>query len=247
MKLDRSPVVRIPFSVETLSEPIAFCFSGGKDSVMALSEIQRRGEYRVTELVTTVTDAYERVSMHGVRRELLRSQAESLGLPVTEVVVPPQSSNAIYEREMGMAFCRIRDKGIRRIGFGDIFLEDLRAYRERQLEALGLSCLFPLWKKATGPLARKFMDEGYRALTVCVDSGVLDGSFTGRPFDAEFLDDLPAGVDRCGENGEFHTFVFDGPIFSRPIEIAGGKIVQRDGFFFYDLLPSGAGQAGRIR
>ena len=207
---------------------------------MALWEIQKMGQFRVTELVTTVTDAHDRVSMHGVRRELLRRQAESLGFPVTEVVVPPQSSNAIYEREMGMAFSRIRRKGIRRIAFGDIFLEDLRAYRERQLEALGLSCFFPLWRNPTRALARKFIDEGFRAVTVCVDARVLDGSFAGRRFDAAFLDDLPAEVDPCGENGEFHTFVFDGPLFSRPIEFTGGKRVRRDDFFFHDLLPGAA-------
>lgn len=237
----RFSVVRTTFSVENLIEPIALCFSGGKDSVMALWKIQRRGECRVTQLVTTVTDAYERVSMHGVRRGLLRRQAEFLGLPVTEVVVPPQSSNAIYEREMGLAFLRIREKGIRRIAFGDIFLEDLRAYRERQLEALGLSCFFPLWKMPTRSLARRFIDEEFRAVTVCVDPKVLDGSFAGRQFDKAFLNDLPSEVDPCGENGEFHTFVFDGPIFSRSIEFTGGKRVRRDGFIFYDLLPGAAG------
>lgn len=226
--------------METLSEPIALCFSGGKDSVMALWEIQKRGECRVTELVTTVTDAYDRVSMHGVRRELLRRQAESLGIPVTVVVVPPQSSNAIYEREMGMAFSRIREKGIRRIAFGDIFLEDLRAYRERQLEAVGLGCFFPLWKKPTRPLARTFIDGEFRAVTVCVDPKVLDGSFAGRRFNSAFLDDLPPQVDPCGENGEFHTFVFDGPTFSRPIEFTEGQRVRRDGFHYCDLLPGAA-------
>ena len=203
---------------------------------MALQEIRKRGEYRVAELVTTVTDAYDRVSMHGVRRTLLRRQAESLGLPLVEVVVPPESSNAGYEREMGKAFSNIRDKGIRRVAFGDIFLEDLRDYRERQLSASGLTCLFPLWKKPTRSLARTFIDEGFRAITVCVYSKMLDESFAGRYFDVAFLDDLPSGIDPCGENGEFHTFVFDGPIFSQPIEFAGGTVVERDGFFFYDLL-----------
>lgn len=219
-----------------MSEPIALCFSGGKDSALALQEIRRRGEYRVAELVTTVTDAYDRVSMHGVRRALLRRQAESLGLPVTEVAVPPEASNAAYEREMGKAFSGIRKKGIRRIAFGDIFLEDLRDYRERQLGASGLTCLFPLWKKPTRLLARTFIDQGFRAVTVCVDSKVLDRSFAGRCFDAAFLRDLPGGVDPCGENGEFHTFVFDGPVFSRPIDFEHGEIVNRDGFFFCDLV-----------
>lgn len=220
-----------------MSEPIALCFSGGKDSAMALQEIRRRGEYRVAELVTTVTDAYDRVSMHGVRRALLRRQAESLGLPLVEVTVPPESSNAVYEREMGKAFSRIRDKGIRQVAFGDIFLEDLRDYRERQLAASGLTCLFPIWKRPTRSLAQTFIDEGFRAVTVCVYSKVLDESFAGRHFDAAFLNDLPDSVDPCGENGEFHTFVFDGPIFSRPIEFTGGTVVERDGFFFHDLLP----------
>ena len=220
-----------------MSEPIALCFSGGKDSAMALHEIQRRGEYRVTELLTTVTNAYDRVSMHGVRRALLRRQAESMGLPLAEVVVPPEASNAIYEREMGKAFSRIRDTGIRRVAFGDIFLEDLRNYRERQLEAKRLSCLFPIWKQPTRSLAQSFIDEGFRAVTVCVDSKVLSESFAGRCFDAAFLGDLPGEVDPCGKNGEFHAFVFDGLIFSRPIEFTHGEIVKRDGFFFYDLLP----------
>ena len=220
-----------------MTEPIALCFSGGKDSAMALQEIRRRGEFRVAELVTTVTDAYDRVSMHGVRRTLLRRQAESLGLPVTEVVVPPESSNAVYEREMGKAFSSIRDRGISRIAFGDIFLEDLRDYRERQLAASGLTCLFPLWRKPTRSLARTFTEEGFRAVTVCVYSKVLDESFAGRLFDAAFLNDLPGSVDPCGENGEFHTFVFDGPIFSRSIEFTGGTVVERGSFFFYDLVP----------
>ena len=203
---------------------------------MALREIRRRGECRVAELVTTVTDAYDRVSMHGVRRVLLRGQAEALGFPLTEVVVPPESSNAIYEREMGKAFSRIRNKGICQVAFGDIFLEDLRDYRERQLAASGLTCLFPIWKRPTRSLTQTFIDEGFRAVTVCVDSKVLDESFAGRHFDVAFLNDLPGSVDPCGENGEFHTFVFDGPIFSRPIEFAHGEIVERDGFFFCDLL-----------
>ena len=222
--------------IAPLREPIAFCFSGGKDSAMALWEIQRRGEYRVEQLITTVTDAYDRVSMHGVRRGLLRRQTESLDLPLVEVAVPPEPSNAAYEQEMAKAFCGVRDKGIRRVAFGDVFLEDLRNYRERQLSSSGLTCLFPLWKKPTRSLARTFIKEGFRAITVCVDSRVLDESFAGRLFDEEFLCALPGKIDPCGENGEFHTFVFDGPIFSRPIEFTCGETVKRDGFLFCDLL-----------
>lgn len=219
-----------------MSEPIAFCFSGGKDSMMALHEIQRSEEYSVVKLITTVTDAYDRVSMHGVHRALLGKQAESLGLPVTEVVVPPQSSNTIYEQKMGEAFSVISKRNIRKVAFGDIFLQDLRNYREKQLAEWGLDSLFPLWNKQTEFLARDFIAEGFRAITVCVNLKVLDESFVGRPFDTAFLDDLPSNIDPCGENGEFHTFVFDGPILSEPIEFTGGVKVKRDGFFFYDLL-----------
>ena len=221
-------------------EEIVLCFSGGKDSVMALHELRRAAGYRVVELLATVTDAYDRVSMHGVRRTLLRGQAASLGLPVREVVVPVPSSNAIYERAMGEAFGAFRERGIERVAFGDIFLEDLREYRERQLAASGLQGLFPLWERPTSALARTFIEAGFRAVTVCVDSSVLDESFVGRPFDGAFLADLPPAVDPCGENGEFHTFVHDGPGFARPIDFSPGATVRRDGFFFHDLLPKDA-------
>ncbi len=226
-----------------MNEPIAMCFSGGKDSAIALDRIRRRGEHRVVALLTTVTGAYDRVSMHGVRRELLRQQADAIGLPLTEIVVPPQSSNAIYEREMGKAFARLHASGIRRVAFGDIFLEDLREYRERQLAACHLEGLFPLWKQPTADLARSFIRDGFRAITVCVNPASLDRSFAGRPFDDAFLADLQPDIDPCGENGEFHTFVFDGPIFAQPIVVARGVTVERDGFVFCDLVsqPDGAG------
>ena len=174
--------------------------------------------------------------MHGVRRTLLREQADALGLPLTEVVVPPRSSNAIYEREMGTAFARLHADSIRRVAFGDIFLEDLREYRERQLAASNLECVFPIWKRPTPVLARSFIREGFTATTVCVNPAMLDASFTGRHFDAAFLADLPANVDPCGENGEFHTFVSDGPIFTRPIAVSPGVVVEREGFVSCDLL-----------
>ena len=212
------------------------CFSGGKDSALALHELQRSGAYRVETLLTTVTDAYDRVSMHGVRRALVRDQAASIGIPLVEVVVPPQSSNEIYERAMAAAFDRLRDDGIRRVAFGDIFLEDLREYRERQLAASGLECLFPIWRQPTAALARSFIRDGFRAVVVCVNPKVLDASFVGRSFDAAFLADLPDGVDPCGENGEFHTFVWAGPILPRPIPVRRGEVVERDGFVFCDLV-----------
>ncbi|MDP6579616.1 MAG: adenine nucleotide alpha hydrolase [Vicinamibacterales bacterium] len=219
-----------------MSEAIAMCFSGGKDSALALQDIRQQSGHQVVELLTTVTDAYERVSMHGVRRTLLREQAAAVGIPLTEVVVPPQSSNAIYEREMGKAFARVRADGIRRVAFGDIFLEELRAYREHQLAEWDLEGLFPLWKQDTATLARAFIGDGFQAMAVCVNPARLDASFAGRAFDDTFLADLPPDVDPCGENGEFHTFVSDGPIFSRPIAVSRGAVVERSGFVYCDVL-----------
>lgn len=216
------------------------CFSGGKDSVLALSEIARAGTYSVDILLTTVTDEYNRVSMHGVRRTLLLQQAAAIGVPLTEVVVPPATTNEAYEREMGRAFARLRETGIRRVAFGDIFLEDLRRYRERQLSAWDLECVFPLWQRDTSQLARQFVAAGYKAVLVCVNPKVLDASFAGRAFDSALLADLPSDVDPCGENGEFHSFVFDGPVFRQPVGIAPGPVVERDDFVFADLVPRGA-------
>lgn len=224
-------------------ESIAMCFSGGKDSALALSELARAGTYSVDVLLTTVTGEYDRVSMHGVRRALLREQAAAIGIPLTEVVVPPGTTNAIYEREMGRAFAGLRAAGIRRVAFGDIFLEDLRAYRERQLAAWDLECIFPLWQRDTAQLAREFVAAGFEAVLVCVNPAVLDASFAGRAFDAALLAELPPGVDPCGENGEFHSFVFDGPIFRRPVAIAPGPVVERDDFVFSDLVPQHAAGA----
>ena len=223
-----------------MSEPIAMCFSGGKDSALALRALQLSGRYRIEALVTTVTDAYDRVSMHGVRRALVRDQAAAIGIPLIEVVVPPQSSNKIYERAMEEAFDRLHGDGIRRVAFGDIFLEDLREYRERQLAASGLECLFPIWRQPTAALARSFIRDRFKAVAVCIDPAVLDASFAGRSFDAGFLAELPEGVDPCGENGEFHTFVWDGPILPRPIPVTRGDVVERDGFVFCDLLAADA-------
>lgn len=216
-------------------EPIAMCFSGGKDSCLALRALHRDAKYRVETLITTVTDAYDRVSMHGVRRSLLREQAGSLGIPLAEVVVPPQSSNEVYERAMGRGFDRQYAAGIRRVAFGDIFLEDLREYRERQLAECGLEAVFPIWGRPTDELARSFIGDGFEAVTVCISLSMLDASFAGRAFDEAFLEDLPPDTDPCGENGEFHTFVSAGPIYSRSIPVARGEVVERDGFVFCDL------------
>jgi len=218
-------------------EPVALAFSGGKDSSLSLHALRAEDRFEVAALVTTVTEGYDRISMHGVRRSLLREQAASIGLPLTEVTIPPRASNEIYERAMGEAFTRLGDRGIRRVAFGDLFLEDVRDYRLRQLGALGLECEFPLWGRPTGALARTFVDEGFRARIVCLDPAALDASFGGRTFDGAVLADLPEGVDPCGENGEFRTFVFEGPIFGRPVAVSVGEVVERDGFWFCDLLP----------
>ncbi len=219
-----------------MAERIAMCHSGGKDSLMSLYELRCDDRYEVDVLVTTVTEGYDRISMHGVRRTLLHQQAESLGVPLEEVTIPPRASNEIYEHSMAEVLMQIRETGIQKVAFGDIFLEDLRAYRERQLDALGMECLFPVWQRQTDELASTFIDLGFRAITTCVDPKRLDESFVGRMIDREFLDDLPAGIDPCGENGEFHSFVFDGPILEWPIDVTRGEVVCRDSFFYCDVV-----------
>jgi len=217
-------------------ERILFCWSGGKDSAMALHALLQEKDVHVAGLLTTVTEGFERVSMHGVRRELLYRQAESIGLPLQEVYIPPQCVNPIYEARMEAAMRSAVEQGIRRVAFGDIFLEDLRAYREKNLARVGMEAIFPIWKRDTRELARNFVDLGFRARAVCVDPRVLDRSFAGRELDESFFRDLPNEADPCGENGEFHTFVYDGPIFQKPVKCRTGKVVERDSFVFCDLL-----------
>jgi uncharacterized protein (TIGR00290 family) len=218
-------------------EPILFCWSGGKDSALALRTLLRQNNVRVAALLTTVTEGYDRISMHGVRHELLRRQAESLRLPLHEVFIPPKCGNPIYEARMEEALLLYFQQGIRRVAFGDIFLEDLRLYREKNLARVAMQALFPIWRRDTRDLIREFHAARFRSVAVCIDSRVLDLSFAGRELDASFFADLPPGVDPCGENGEFHTFVFDGPIFSRPVGFTLGEVVQRDSFIFRDLVP----------
>jgi len=218
------------------SELVLFCWSGGKDSAMALHALLQQKNVHVTGLLTTVTEGYERVSMHGVRLDLLRRQAESIGLPLQEVRIPPQCANVIYEERMESAMRAAYARGIRRIAFGDIFLEDLRMYRERNLAKIGMEAMFPIWKRNTHELAQSFVLLGFRARTVCIDPRVLDRSFSGRELTATFFRELPPSADPCGENGEFHTFVFDGPIFKEPVTCKTGELAERDGFIFCDLL-----------
>jgi len=218
-------------------DPVLFCWSGGKDSAMALHALLQREQYRVAALLTTVTEGYDRIAMHGVRRELLAQQAKSIGLPLHEVCIPPQCANPVYEARMEAALLLHYEEGIRKVAFGDIFLADLRAYREKNLARVGMSALFPIWKRDTRELIRTFHANLFRAVAVCVDGKVLDRSFAGRELDDSFFHDLPANTDPCGENGEFHTFVFDGPIFHRPVSFRIGDVVERDSFAFCDLLP----------
>lgn len=222
------------------AEPVLMCWSGGKDSALALQAVLADPSLRVEALLTTVTADYERISMHGVRRALLVEQAASLGLPLEEVRIPAQASNADYEAAMQAVLERHQARGVSRVVFGDLFLEEIRAYRERQLGRIGMRGLYPLWRKETRRLAHDCIAAGFQAILVCVDPKQLDPSFCGRAFDERLLAELPAGVDPCGERGEFHTFVCDGPIFQRPVQVATGEVVVRDGFWFCDLVGSGA-------
>src|SRR5947207_34342 len=222
-----------------MPEPVLVAWSGGKDSALALQEVLRDERFRVAALVTTVTAGYERISMHGVRRSLLHRQARALDLPLEEVVISPHAGNDEYERQMAATLIAAgaRFPGLDAVVFGDLFLADIRAYRERMLARIGMRGLFPLWLRDTGALAADFLRQGYRAVLVCVDSRVLPSAFAGREFDAALLHDLPSGIDPCGENGEFHTFVYAGPIFTRPIPVRRGDVVVREGRFVYcDLV-----------
>lgn len=218
-------------------EAVLLAWSGGKDSALALEALRADDAVRVDALVTTVTAGYERISMHGVRRTLLAAQAKAVGLPLLEARIPVQASNDAYEAAFAAALAPARARGVTRVAYGDLFLTDVRTYRERQLGVLGMRGLFPLWLRDTAALAREFIARGFQAVLVCVDPGRLDPSFAGRLFDAALLRELPSGVDPCGENGEFHTFVFNGPGFQHPVPIDIGAVVLRDGFVFCDLLP----------
>lgn len=218
-------------------KPVVVCWSGGKDSCLALQRILQRTDLRVEALVTTITRDFDRISMHGVRRELLERQAESRGLPLHQVTISKGAGNGEYETRMSEAFSHYRDRGIETIVFGDLFLEEIRAYRETLLARLGMQGLYPLWNLDTAELIRDFIAQGFKTATVCVDPAKLEPSFVGRVIDEAFLAELPPHVDPCGENGEFHTFVFDGPIFKEPVRFSFGEKVCRDGFWFCDLIP----------
>jgi uncharacterized protein (TIGR00290 family) len=219
-------------------ETVVLSWSGGKDSAMAFRELSRDPRYKIRSLLTTITEGYDRVSMHGVRISLLERQAEALGLPLVKVSIPQASNNEQYESAMREVLVREHIDGVSAVAFGDIFLEDIRQYREKRLNQVGIKAVFPIWKRDTRELALEFINAGFRAILTCVDSKQLDGSFVGRMFDRSLLRDLPSGVDPSGEKGEFHTFVCAGPIFSKSICVRKGEIVLRENRFYYcDLLP----------
>ena len=212
-------------------------WSSGKDSAWALHWLRQREDVELVALLTTFNQAMDRVAMHAVRRTLVRMQAERAGLPLWEVELPWPCSNEQYEAQMAEACRRALAAGVEQVAFGDLFLQDVREYRERQLAGTGLEPIFPLWDLPTRPLAEAMIDAGVKARLTCVDPRRLGREFVGRDLDRALLADLPAEVDPCGENGEFHSFVYASPAFSAPIAITGGEIVERDGFVFADVLP----------
>lgn len=217
-------------------------WSGGKDSSLCLYEILTNKNYQnieITALLTTLTQDYNRISMHGVRRDLLLAQSRSIGISVEEVWIPLRASNEIYQSEMTKSLdLRRKTAGTSVVIFGDLFLEDIRAYREKFFGSLGFECLFPIWKKDTQKLAHYFIDCGFKAIICTIDPKELDPKFCGREFDRDFLSEIPRSVDPCGENGEFHTFVYGGPIFKKELKVETGSNVEREGFYFTDVLLS---------
>jgi uncharacterized protein (TIGR00290 family) len=220
--------------------PILLAWSSGKDSAWSLHVLRQDPAVEVVGLLTTVNEAFDRVAMHAVRRALLEAQAAAVGLPLTVVSIPSPCPNEVYESAMETALAAARTKGIRGVAFGDLFLEDIRRYREARMRGTGLALHFPLWRRPTDELAADMIAGGLRAHITCVDPRVLPGSFAGQAFDRELLARLPAGVDPCGENGEFHTFAWDGPMFRHPVPVRRGEVVHRDGFVFADFLASEA-------
>lgn len=231
-----------------------FNWSGGKDSALALYQAQKSGRYSVERLLTNINGKHRRVSMHGVREELLEQQAESIGLPLQKIILPEEPSMPEYEQQMKENLLALKKENFTHAIFGDIFLEDLKTYREQQLALLGLTAVFPIWKRDSVELIDEFLDLGFKTILVCIKADLLPKEFVGRIIDKDFLKDLPKNVDACGENGEFHSFVFDGPVFSKPVNFIKGEIVYKEysapntnkdptatqsflGFYFQDLSP----------
>jgi len=221
-----------------VKKPIIMSYSGGKDSSLALYELSKNRDWEVKRLLTTANSTYQRSSMHGVRMELFQQQAESIGLPLDVVWLTPEDGGDGYQKKMKAALEGYKKEGFRHIAFGDLYLEDVREYRETMNESIGLSSLFPVWGTPTKEFAQNFIALGFKAIVVCVDTTQLDAFFCGREFDQAFLDNLPEGIDWCAENGEFHTFCYDGPIFSKPILFTrGDETLREERFQYIDLLP----------
>lgn len=225
-----------------MKTPVVMSWSGGKDGAVALQELLRDDQFEVVALMTSMSEEYRRVSHHGVRETLVDQQAAAVGLPLKKVYLPSENNrpctNAVYKQMMGAALAGFRAQGIRTVAFGDLFLEDLRAWREASLAEAGMSGLFPVWGRDTTQFANDFIRSGFRAYLSCVE-GTLGPQFVGRELDEDLLRDLPAGIDPCGERGEFHSFVYDGPIFAHPVPVTVGEIATRDGRHYADLLPRG--------
>ena len=212
-------------------------WSSGKDSAWMIHVLRQQADIDLAGMLTTVNEKYQRVAMHAVRVELLQAQADALGLPLWQIPIPSPCPNEVYERAMAAAVKRAVDEGFTHMAFGDLFLEDIRRYREERLAGTGLTPIFPLFGVDTTKLAREMVAGGLRARLTCVNPKVIDATFAGREFDAALLDELPSSVDPCGERGEFHSFAYAGPMFSAPIAIQSGEVVERDGFVFADVLP----------
>ena len=221
--------------------PVVMSWSGGKDSAMALHVLLQAREYNVIGLMTTVSEEYQRISHHGVREALLEEQARAIGIPLEKVYLPSGEpggcTNDVYEAIMSRVMADYKVRGVETVAFGDLFLEDLRAWREANLAKADMRGIFPIWKRNTTKVAHEVIQLGYKAYLSCVEPKVGSG-FVGRLYDQEFLQLLPSEIDPCGENGEFHSFVFDGPIFRRPVSVRVGEIVTRDGRYYADLLPN---------
>lgn len=224
---------------KVVKEKVVLAWSGGKDSAMALHALLGSGRYEVVSLLTTVSGQYERVSHHGVRVELLEQQAAALGIHLHKLYLyQDHCSMEDYEAVMEKAMLEYKEKNVLTVAFGDIFLQDLREYRERNLAKVGMKGIFPIWRRDTTELVQTFIALGFKAYLTCVDSQKLGEAFAGRQIDAALIRDLPVGVDPCGENGEFHSYVYDGPIFQRPVEVRVGEVVLRDTRYFADMVPA---------
>ena len=220
-----------------MKKRVLLSWSSGKDCAWALHYLRRQDDVELLGLYTTINEAFDRVAMHAVRVELVRMQAEALGLPVQFLSIPWPCSNDDYKAVMAGFVASAKEQGVTHMAFGDLFLKDIRQYREEQLAGTGIEPLFPLWERPTDELSQEMIEQGLQAIITCVDPKQLDSKFAGQLYDRGLLSRLPEGVDACGENGEFHSFVFDGPMFTTPVSMHSGPVVERDGFVFADVLP----------